>query len=284
MIEDFVVSWELFGATYLTGWFIAATLAIAGIPIVARDQIFVGAAIAQASTLGIAATLFLGSWAAAEWIEHPATATVGALSCSLAASLLSARAGSQRGLSSPEALSGWIFLAAGSAALLLVASSPHDIEAVERLLVSSLIGATEGEAVLFGGLAVVSIAIVTVRWRSLLVHLTQPEFAVAIGIREATWRYGIATWLGLVIGLALQSSGLLYTFGVLVLPALAARTMARRARTVLWLAPTIAVTGTILGFVAANWTDRPLAQVSVFVLAALWPLAALLGAIVTRLR
>ena len=53
MIESFLDSWELFAHAYLSGWLIAAVLGLVGVSVVARDQIFLGAAVAQASVLGI---------------------------------------------------------------------------------------------------------------------------------------------------------------------------------------------------------------------------------------
>jgi ABC-type Mn2+/Zn2+ transport system permease subunit len=44
-------------------------LDLAAEEVVARDQIFIGAAVSQASTVGIALALGLGSWAATEGLE-----------------------------------------------------------------------------------------------------------------------------------------------------------------------------------------------------------------------
>ena len=61
VIGEFLASWPLFHNAYLAGWLIGVMLALAGVVVVARNQIFIGAAVAQASTLGIA----LGMWAGA---------------------------------------------------------------------------------------------------------------------------------------------------------------------------------------------------------------------------
>ena len=57
MIESFVASWDLFGSTYLVGLLIAGVLSVVGVWIVARDHIFLGAAVLF--ILGILAALFL---------------------------------------------------------------------------------------------------------------------------------------------------------------------------------------------------------------------------------
>ena len=62
MIESFLASWDLFHLTYLAGWLIALLLSLVGVFVVARDQIFIGIAISQASTLGIAIGMGVGSW------------------------------------------------------------------------------------------------------------------------------------------------------------------------------------------------------------------------------
>jgi ABC-type Mn2+/Zn2+ transport system permease subunit len=45
MITEFLHSWELFHNTYLAGWCIGLFLSLVGILAVARDQIFLTAAI-----------------------------------------------------------------------------------------------------------------------------------------------------------------------------------------------------------------------------------------------
>lgn len=64
MIAAFLDSWSLFQNTYLAGWAIAVALAVTGVWVVARNQIFLGIAVSQASALGIAVALWLGGTAA----------------------------------------------------------------------------------------------------------------------------------------------------------------------------------------------------------------------------
>ena len=65
MIQDFAASWHLFHNSYLAGWLIGLLLALIGVLVVARNQIFIGVAVSQASTLGIALTMWLGDLRAA---------------------------------------------------------------------------------------------------------------------------------------------------------------------------------------------------------------------------
>ncbi len=64
-----------------------------------------------------------------------------AVAFSILAALLTAHR-SQAGRESYEATTGWVFLGSASLAILLVARSPHGLAEIQRLLSSSLIGAT----------------------------------------------------------------------------------------------------------------------------------------------
>jgi ABC-type Mn2+/Zn2+ transport systems, permease components len=60
MIEEFLLSWNLFHNSYLAGWWMALLLSLIGVLVVARDQIFLSAAVSQGSTLGVAFGMWLG--------------------------------------------------------------------------------------------------------------------------------------------------------------------------------------------------------------------------------
>jgi hypothetical protein len=111
VIQEFVASWPLFQNTYLVGWLIALLLALVGVLVVARDQIFIGAAVSQASTLGVALALGLGSWAATEtleWLHADAFLGAMAVAFSILAALLTARGGAAA-QETHEAITGWVF-------------------------------------------------------------------------------------------------------------------------------------------------------------------------------
>ena len=51
MIRSFLDTWFLFGHTWVVGWLVATLLSVVGVVVVARNQVFVGAAVAQSATL-----------------------------------------------------------------------------------------------------------------------------------------------------------------------------------------------------------------------------------------
>lgn len=276
MIENFLSSWPLFHNTYLAGWLIALLLSIVGVLVVARDQIFIGAAISQASTFGIALAMWLGAEASAAgpaWLRSDEFLSVMAVVFSILAALITARGG-ETGGESHEAITGWVFLAGASSAVLVVSHSPHGLEEIHRLLSSSIIGATEGDAALFGLFAGITAAVVWLLRRRLLLFALDPAMAQAVGMNLPLWSGLTAAWLGLAIGLSIRSSGMIYTFGCLVLPALAAKNLCREVAPMFWVAPVVAMAAGVAGFMIANHYDYPPGQMTVallsFLLVAAW--------------
>lgn len=276
-LREFAASWELFGDSYLVGWLILVLLSTVGVIVVARDQIFIGAAVSQASALGIASALWLASLPGlrgAEWLEAASEDPHGspfvaacAVLFSVGAAVLTSRAGTAGG-TTHESLTGWVFLACASSSVLLVAHTPHGMEEVQRLLAPELIGATREEVWLFAALAVaVGAALFLVRRRALLV-LTDEEMAAALGIRTSAWNLGFSVLLGVAVGLSLRCVGAVYTFAGLVLPCLAARNLSRRLLPMLVVGPALGLGSCVVAFVIAHRSDLPLVPVAVAVLSA----------------
>lgn len=268
MIAEFIASWPLFGDAYLAGWLIAMLLGLLGVIVVARDQIFIGAAVSQAAVLGMAIGLALGAMPGLherDWIHNDWTLLVAGAIFAVGGALLTATRG--RGRESHEAVTGWVFLLGSTGSVLLLAHSPHGMEEINRLLASTLIGATGSDAYVFGGmLAVVLVAVLVARDR-LLLFATDPDMAAAVGMRVSSWNRGINIALGLAVGLSIHVAGVIYAFGCLVLPALIAKSVGREVRTLCWTTPLIALSGSVTGFIIAHAYDLPPAQATVGLLA-----------------
>ena len=282
MIADFVGSWALFHNTYLVGWLISLLLALIGVLVVARDQIFIGAAVSQASTLGIAMALGIGAWASLEtapWLQSDAFLSAMAVACSVIAALLTARSG-DIGQESHEAITGWVFLVSASLSVLIVAHSPHGLDEIHRLLSSSIIGATRSDVWIFASLLVCTSLGIGLYHRSIMLFIMDPAMAAAVGVKVVWVSILLSAWLGLAVGLSIRVAGMLYTFGCLVLPALAAKNLCRKVRPMFVVAPLVAVATATVGFALANRYDDPPAQMTV----ALLCLCVAVAWVVRRLR
>jgi ABC-type Mn2+/Zn2+ transport system permease subunit len=281
VIGDFLASWPLFHDAWLAAWLLAAVLGAMGGLVVARDQIFIGAAVSQASMLGVALGLRAGDLLGDRlpWLRSDASLAAGAVLASVLAALVTVRAGRRRA-GSHEARTGWLYLAAGSLGILAVAHSPHGVEEMHRLLASSMVGATRGDVLVFAVLGLGTLALLARFLEPLLLVSLDATMAAAVGLRVGLWEGLASCWLGLVMGLAIPTVGVLYAFGCLVLPALVAREVCHEMRPLFLVAPAVALLTAIGGCVLAHHWDYPPAQLTVAMLCGL----ALLAPAAGRLR
>lgn len=271
MIESFLQSWPLFHDVYIAGALIAVLLSLVGIVVVARDQIFLGAAVSQSSLLGISVGIWLGGRAAGtslEWLDTDATHSIMGGIFAVAGSLVVAAAAS-RLRETREALTGWLFLAGASLSVLIVANSPHGMAEVNRLLSSTIIGANDIDVAIFVALLAVTVAALALRLRPLMLLLTDAETAQASGIPVARWDHALAVWLGLSVAWSIHVAGVIFTFGCLVLPGLVAKNIVREVRSLFFVAPIVALVTGMFSFVLANGYDLPPGQVTVALLCVL---------------
>jgi ABC-type Mn2+/Zn2+ transport system permease subunit len=245
--------------------------------VVARDQIFIGAAVAQAATLGIAIGMVIGSLLTTDeqsWVRsHIFHGIMGGLLAILAA-LFTTRGGKAAGRESHEAITGWVFLISISCSVLLLAHSPHGLEEVNHILSSTIVGATVTDVWLFTGLTLITAGALAWWHQTTLLVVLDPEMARAVGVPVGRWNAALSVWLGIAVGFSIHVSGVVYAFACLVLPALIAKNLGQEIRTMFFLAPVVSF-GTGLGaFVLANHYDFPPGQMATaclcFLLAAAW--------------
>lgn len=285
MIESFLEAWPLFYNAFLAGFGIAIVLSILGIVVVARDQIFVGVAMSQASMLGIAMSMWMGSLLAGSafaWVGSESASALWAVVFSIGCALASARA-EARGGETHEAITGWVFLAAASVSILILAHSPQGVEEIHRLVASTLIGAESRDVILFAIMAALTVLAAASFRRPLMLYAMDPAMAAAVGLPVRFMSVAFAIILGIGVGLSIRVSGMLYTFGCLVLPAMAAKGLCREVRHMFWIAPAVALASAVCAFVVANAGDYPPAQMTVALLAAVvavaWTVRSVRGAI-----
>jgi ABC-type Mn2+/Zn2+ transport system permease subunit len=248
----------------------AFALAQVGVWVVARNQIFLGAAVAQASALGVALALAaapLAGTGALAWLDSDLVALGFAVLASVVTAWIVGRPRGARS-ESAETLNGWVFLVASSVPVLLLAHSPHGLEEIQRLMFSTLLTASGTDLALFAGLAAAGSALTARASGALLLVSVDPESATAFGLRAPRWRALAALWLGLAVGIAIRASGALFAFGALVLPALAAKGLCREVRSMAWVAPALGAAAAFAGFFAGHAFDVPPAHATVALLAA----------------
>ncbi|MBL8751630.1 MAG: metal ABC transporter permease [Planctomycetes bacterium] len=263
-------TWELFGDAIVVGALLAALLPLLGVLLVLRHQMFLAASIGQAATLGIAFAWCIGGG------DGHGDTSVAALaagqSLAMATAIAAMRALSVRDAAF-EARAAWTFLFAGSASMLLLANAPHGAHGVQRLVLSSVLGASRTDVV--GAAVLLAIVVVALSWRGrgLLAWAIDPPFAQVVGTPVLAYDLVVGAFVGFAIGFAIQATGLAFTFGATVLPVLAARVLAASLASLLWLAPAVGVAAFGGGFWFGDRADVPPGQSAVVVAAVAVPLA-----------
>ena len=164
------------------------------------------------------------------WFQSDVFFSAMAVIFSILAASITARGG-ETGKESHEAITGWVFLISASLSILIVSHSPHGLEEIHRLLSSSIIGATATDIWSFSLLTFLTVLLILLLYRKILLFTLDPSMASAIGMKMKIWSLATSAWLGLAVGLSIRASGMLYTFGCLVLPALVARKIRAGNRT-----------------------------------------------------
>lgn len=277
-MQHFLDYWALFHDACLVALFLAALLPLCGIVLVLRQQLFLSAAVGQSATLCIALGLGLGlapAMAPGHSHDESFRLLLAILGGSLTA-IVAMRALSTNG-PQVEARSAWMFLAGSSLSVLVSTRDPHGLEEVKALTLSSILGVSPLDSWLAGGLLLVTLLLMWWRRRSVLLWAMDPVTTLVHGSSVLALDLLVGGWIGVATGFAIHATGLMFAFGLSVLPVLVARALATSLRSMLWLAPTLGVLVTAASLVLADQQDLPPGQVAVGGLVLLLPVASALS-------
>lgn len=264
-MNDLLVAWQLFQDAWITALLLALLLSLLGLPFLARDQIFTGAAAAEAAVLGVVIGI-VGHLGAV------AGTLCGAVLAVLAVAICARAFADPR--RSGEAMAGWIFLLGGGLSVLLLAHDPHGVQQTAQILLSTLIGADRTD-LWISLVALLCTIFVLIRKRQVLaLVITDPAHARALGLNVGGWSMAIGLVTGLAIAYAIRTAGLMFTFGMLVLPGLAAARAGSGLRATVVLTPPLAACAAIAGIMLSHGADTPPGQTIVVIGCALVVLAA----------
>lgn len=270
MIEEFISSWELFHLSFLAGWFSSLCLPLAGMLLVAKRQVFLGAALSQASIFGISFILVLDIMEFGgldqEMISHGASVLFSLLGALLVFQLA-------RKNRTHNEISSLVFLFCASSAILLVSGSPHGTEEVHAITASTLLGATSHDVWILLATLLGLVGIILRKKREIGLYLLDSDTAGAVGLNLKRWDLYSAAAVGFVVGFCLKVTGFLFVFGFLILPVLSAREIIKRFWALPMTSCLISFTACTLAYFISVYHDLPPAQVAVFSLCLFWFLA-----------
>ncbi len=265
MIDDFAQAFLLFAPAWGSALLLATLLPFVGVVLLLRQQVFLAAAIGQAASLGYALALWLGL-AAAGGHGHDVSLLLAGWVLAVFTAVTALRALTTRG-TDMEARAGVVFLLGGSLGMVLLADAPHGLAEVQRMFLSSLLGAGGFDVAVAAGLLVATVAVAARRGRTVALWAIDPTTAAAHGLPVRALDLGVGLWVGTVLAFAIHVGGLVFAFGAAVLPTLFAREVCRSLRAVAITAPVAGAVFGAVGLWLAHTCDRPPGQTIVAVLA-----------------
>jgi ABC-type Mn2+/Zn2+ transport system permease subunit len=234
---------------------IAVACSTLGVFVVLRRIVFVGAALAQLSSAGIALALWLSGLGLLAR-GGPASLLLAFLATLGGVLFFSQETG--RGPIPHDATIGVAYAVAAAAGILLIAKAAHG-EAHDLFLQGNILGITRRDAWLLLALAVPVLALIAVFSKEFLFVSFDPDTASTLGYRVKRWNLLLYLVLGLVIAFAMQFAGVMLVFNFLVLPAVSALLLAHSMAATYVLSVGAALCASLAGFLISIIYDLPTA-------------------------
>src|SRR5882762_8841832 len=253
---------------------IGLTCPLVGVYLVLRRLVFMGVALPQISSCGIAFAFALESWGIihhAEGSEHT-LAFVGSSVFTLTAILIFSIL-ERRGRGFIEGAIGMAYVLAGAWSILLLVKNPYGEHGLLDRLKGEIIAVSNGDlsetAIAF---AVVVVALFIFQKEFMLVSFDR-EMAITLKKNVLLWDGMLFLVIGLTISMAVLSVGPLVTFGFLLIPPVTAHLFARNMRQFALAAAGIGGLSALVGFYFAYRWDIPVGPVDVALLGIVYGLA-----------
>ncbi|MBY6152105.1 metal ABC transporter permease [Vannielia litorea] len=258
MFDDFLIRAAFAGVG------VALVSALLGCFVVWRRMAYFGDATAHAALLGVALSLGFD-------IAIPVGVGVAALAMGLAVGGLSGRR-----LAS-DTLLGVLAHAALASGLLAVSLIPGGARLdLEAYLFGDILAVSRSDLGLIWGGAVLVISVLIWRWQALLVSVISADLARASGVDPRRENLVMVFALALTVAVAIKVVGALLITALLILPAAAARPLARTPEVMAVIAAAIGVASSLGGLRLSYQWDSPTGPTIVCTAAAFFALTMLL--------
>lgn len=230
---------------------IALSCSVIGVYVVLRRIVFVGAALAQISSAGIALALFLGGLGLTTIGTHPIALS---LVVTLAGAMFFGLGG--RAKVAPDATIGTAYAIAAALGILLMSKAKfgevHDI-----FLQGNILGMTHGDAMVLLAVTVPVLILHLVFYKEFLFVSFDRDTAATLGYNVRLWNLLLYFMLGLIIAFAMQFAGVILVFSFLVLPAVTGLLVAQSMRGTFAIAIGSALLAATTGFSLSVPFDLP---------------------------
>jgi len=273
----FLSARELWQAPLLASLLAGALLGFLGVFVVLRRTVFVSAALAQISTLGLVFGLFLEERLHVE-AEHAHHQLGMAMGFAVVGAVVLGALRTRRLPAEAVVGAAWVI---GSALVVLgVSKLVHAAHDLGGLVFGNAVAVPDEELWMIGAVAVLCAAVHLAFHKELVFVSFDPETARAQGMRTWAWDAALSVTVGLAIPASARALGALPVFALLTLPASAALLLRVRLGAAFGLATAAGVAAAGGGYLASWFAETPTGATMVAVAA----LFLLPGVALRRLR
>jgi ABC-type Mn2+/Zn2+ transport system permease subunit len=259
---------------------------LVGVFLVMRRLVFMGVALPQISSTGVAVALSLPLWLGFRLTDngsHSAhvLAFVGSMAFSLAAILILAFL-ERRGRGQPEGRLGAAYVIAAALSILLLSKNPYGEIGWLDLLKGEVITISNFDLLLTAATLMLVLAVLGLFHKELLFVSFDRAMAITLDKNVVFWDVLLYLLIGLTVSMAVLSVGPLIAFGFLLLPALSAHLLARNMRRFTALASLVGGIAAFLGFWIAYQFDLPVGPTDVVLLGMIYAIAGVIAKFLSR--
>jgi ABC-type Mn2+/Zn2+ transport system permease subunit len=233
---------------------IALVCSVLGVYVVLRRIVFVGAAIAQLSSAGIALALWLTGMG---WMTGVSAHPVAfALVFALGGALFFGLGGGGKSGVAPDATIGVTYAIAAAVGILLISKAAAG-EAHDIFLSGNILGITRTDTYVLLAVSIPVLLIHAIFYKEFLFVSFDRETARTLGYNVTLWNLLLYFTLGLVIAFAMQFAGVMLVFNFLVLPAVTGMLLARSMTGIFTTSVLSALLAAFVGFSLSVPFDLP---------------------------
>ncbi len=233
---------------------IGVACSVLGVWIVLRRIVFVGAALAQLSSAGLALAFLLGGLGIGGALtNHPVAVS---LLLTLGGAAFFAIGHKERAGVPPDATIGVTYAVAAALGILLIAKAKGG-EAHDIFLQGNILGITSADVKVLLAVTIPVLALHAVFHKEFLFVSFDRETARTVGYRVALWDQLLYFTFGIVIAFAMQFAGVLLVFNYLVLPAVTGILLARSMGGIFAVATAAGILASVVGFALSVPLDLP---------------------------
>jgi ABC-type Mn2+/Zn2+ transport system permease subunit len=243
---------------------------IIGCFLILRRLIFLGVALPQVASAGVALTMSLHIWIGSEsmfhfFTESPLTGSIVFTFVTIVALAIIERFGRSAG----EGGLGALYVLTTAAAILILAKCPTAEQSWLSLFKGEIVSVGTRDVVITGASFGIALLLLTVFAKEILLVSFDREMAITLRKNVFVWDLLLYLLIGLVIAVAVLTVGPLVTFGFLVIPPLIIHPWAGNMRRFFILSGVLGMIASFLGFWIAYHEDLPVGPTDVALLGVL---------------